>query len=97
MPRERRLDVEWDVSQKMPHAATLNIITVDRPMMLAELSKTVGKMNVNITRAEARTTKEDRGHIKLEVAVSDVSQLRTVMRGIERIQGVISVERTASG
>lgn len=96
LPRERRIDVEWDISQKMPHAAMLNIITVDRPMMLAELSKTVGKMNVNITRAEARTTREDRGHIMLEVAVSDVGQLRTVMRGIERIQGVISVERTSS-
>ena len=96
LPRERRLDVQWDVQQKMPHAAQLEIITVDRPMMLAELSKTVGKMNVNITRAEARTTREDRGFITLEVAVQDVGQLRSVMRGIERLQGVISVERTAS-
>ncbi|MCO4772418.1 MAG: bifunctional (p)ppGpp synthetase/guanosine-3',5'-bis(diphosphate) 3'-pyrophosphohydrolase [Deltaproteobacteria bacterium] len=96
LPRERRLDVEWDVQQKIPHAAMLEIITVDRPMMLAELSKTVGKMNVNITRAEARTTREDRGFITLEVAVSDVNQLRSVMRGIERLQGVISVSRTAN-
>ncbi len=96
LPRERRVEVEWDVSQKMPHAAMLNIITVDRPMMLAELSKTVGKMNVNISRIEARTTREDRGHIMLEVAVNDVGQLRSVMRGIERLQGVISVQRTAA-
>jgi len=96
LPRERRIDVEWDVSQKMPHAANLNIITVDRPMMLAELSKTVGKMNVNITRLEARTTREERGHIMLELAVNDVGQLRSVMRGIEKLQGVISVQRTAN-
>lgn len=95
LPRERRVNVEWDLDQKVPHAAQITIITVDRPMMLAELSKTIGKMNVNITRAEARTTREDRGHITLEVAVSDTNQLRNVMRGIERLQGVISVEREA--
>ena len=96
LPRERRLDVQWDSKTKIPHAAQLDIITVDRPLMLAELTKTVGKMNVNITRAEARTTREDRGFITLEVAVQDVGQLRNVMRGIERLQGVISVERTAA-
>lgn len=96
LPRERRLDVQWDGKTKIPHAAQLNIITVDRPLMLAELTKTVGKMNVNITRAEARTTREDRGFITLEVAVQDVGQLRNVMRGIERLHGVISVERTAA-
>lgn len=95
LPKERRVDVEWDANRQMPHAAQLNIVTVDRPMMLAELTKTVGKMSVNITRAEARTTRTDRGHIMLEVAVSDVGQLRSVMRGIERINGVISVERQA--
>ena len=95
LPRERRVNVEWDAETKIPHAAQITIITVDRPMMLADLSKTIGKMNVNITRAEARTTREERGHIVLEVAVSDTNQLRNVMRGIERLQGVISVEREA--
>ena len=95
LPRERRVNVEWATDTKIPHAAKITIITVDRPMMLAELSKTIGKMNVNITRAEARTTREDRGHITLEVAVADTNQLRNVMRGIEKLQGVISVERAA--
>jgi (p)ppGpp synthase/HD superfamily hydrolase len=54
-------------------------------------------MNVNITKAEARTTREDRGHITLEVAVSDVHQLRSVMKGIEGIKGVISVDRIRAG
>ena len=62
-------------------------------MILAELTRAIGKMNVNITGADVKTTRADRGLITLDVAVSDASQLRSVMSGIERIRGVISVDR----
>ncbi len=97
LPPERRVEVEWDVAHKVPHQARIHVITVDRPMMLAELTKAIGKMNVNITKADIRTTKEDRGHITLDVAVSDASQLRSMMSSLERLKGVISVDRVRVG
>jgi GTP pyrophosphokinase len=93
LPRERRIEVEWDTSHKVPHAARIRVVTVDRPMMLADLTRAIGKMNVNITSAEARTTREERGHIMLEVAVTDAAQLRQVMSDLTRLKGVISVDR----
>jgi GTP pyrophosphokinase len=97
LPRERRVEVQWDMSHKMSHKARLHVITVDRPMILAKLSEVIGKMNVNITNLEARTTREERGVITLEVAVEDASQLKSVMAGVMRVKGVISVDRVRMG
>jgi GTP pyrophosphokinase len=97
LPVERRVDVEWDAGQKVPHQARIHIITVDRPLMLADITKAIGKMNVSITGADIRTTKDDRGEITLDVAVSDRTQLRNLMNGLERVKGVISVDRVRMG
>ena len=97
LPKERRVEVEWDAGNKVPHQARIHILTVDRPMMLAELTKAIGKMNVNITGADIRTTKDDRGEIILDVAVNDRTQLRHMMNSLERLKGVISVDRVRMG
>ena len=97
LPRERRVEVQWDTSLKMPHKARLHVVTVDRPMILARLSEVIGKMEVNITHLEARTTREDRGVITLEVAVENAGQLKSVMAGVMRVKGVISVDRVRLG
>jgi len=94
---ERRVEVEWDTAYKAPHQARIHVVTVDRPMMLAELTKAIGKLNVNITSADIRTTKEDRGLITLDVAVNDATQLRQMMSHLERLKGVISVDRVRVG
>jgi len=97
LPPERRVNVEWSDSQKGgQHSAQLHLITVDRPMMLAELTRAIGKMNVNISRAEARTNRKERAQIVLEVSVNDARQLQNVMTALGKLRGVISVDRTAS-
>ena len=97
LPPERRVSVQWDMSHKMPHKARLYVVTVDRPLILAKLSEVIGKMDVNITHLDARTTREDRGVITLEVAVEDAGQLKNVMAGVLRVKGVISVDRARLG
>jgi len=96
LPLERRVDVEWSGSQKGQHSAHLHLVTVDRPMMLAELTRAIGKMNVNISRAEARTNRRERAQILLEVSVSDAAQLQNLMGALSKLRGVISVDRTAT-
>jgi GTP pyrophosphokinase len=93
---ERRVDVEWSGEQKGQHSAHLHLVTVDRPMMLAELTQAIGKMNVNISRAEARTNRKERAQILLEVSVSDARQLQNLMGALSKLSGVISVDRAAT-
>jgi len=96
LPAERRVDVEWSGAQKGQHSAHLHLVTVDRPMMLAELTQAIGKMNVNISRAEARTNRKERAQILLEVSVSDAGQLQNLMGALSKLSGVISVDRAAT-
>jgi guanosine-3',5'-bis(diphosphate) 3'-pyrophosphohydrolase len=97
LPRERRVDVEWDADYVAPHAARIHVITVDRPMLLADVTKAIGNMNVNIQKADVRTTETDRGHITLDVAVNDTKQLRLLINSLSRLKGVISVDRVRAG
>lgn len=97
LPVERRVDVEWDAEHVAPHAARIHVVTVDRPMLLADVTKAIGNMNVNIRKADVRTTETDRGHITLDVAVNDTNQLRLLINNLSRLKGVISVDRVRAG
>ncbi len=90
---ERRVDVQWDVKGDFKRPVTLRILTADRPGLLADISNTFSKKGVNISQANCRATGDDRAVNTFEVTISDLKQLTELMRTIERLSGVYSVER----
>jgi len=90
---ERRVDVSWDVRGDFKRPVTLRVLTADRPGLLADISNTFSKKGVNISQANCRATGDDRAVNTFEVTISDLKQLTDVMKAIERINGVTSVER----
>jgi guanosine-3',5'-bis(diphosphate) 3'-pyrophosphohydrolase len=90
---ERRVDVSWDVRGDFKRPVTLRVLTADRPGLLADISNTFSKKGVNISQANCRATGDDRAVNHFEVVISDLKQLTDLMRSIERLQGVYSVER----
>ncbi|MDC0707400.1 bifunctional (p)ppGpp synthetase/guanosine-3',5'-bis(diphosphate) 3'-pyrophosphohydrolase [Stigmatella sp. ncwal1] len=90
---ERRVDVAWDIRGEYKRPVTLRILTADRPGMLSDITNTFSKKGVNISQANCRATGDDRAVNTFEVTISDLKQLTELMRSIERIQGVQSVER----
>jgi guanosine-3',5'-bis(diphosphate) 3'-pyrophosphohydrolase len=90
---ERRVDVSWDVRGDFKRPVTLRVLTADRPGLLADISNTFSKKGVNISQANCRATGDDRAVNTFEVTISDLKQLTDLMRTIERLQGVHSVER----
>jgi guanosine-3',5'-bis(diphosphate) 3'-pyrophosphohydrolase len=90
---ERRVDVTWDVRGSFKRPVTLRVLTADRPGLLADISNTFSKKGVNISQANCRATGDDRAVNTFEVVISDLKQLTELMRSIERLQGVYSVER----
>ena len=74
-------------------AETVRVLTADRPGLLADISQTFSKKGVNISQANCRATGDDRAVNTFEVTISDLKQLTDVIRSIERLQGVFSVER----
>src|SRR5499433_2479671 len=90
---ERRVDVAWDVRGDYKRAVTLRVLTADRPGLLADMSNIFSKKGVNISQANCRVTGDDRAVNTFEVTISDLKQLTDVMKTIERLNGVYSVER----
>jgi GTP diphosphokinase / guanosine-3',5'-bis(diphosphate) 3'-diphosphatase len=90
---ERRVDVAWDVRGDLKRPVSLRVITSDRPGILARISQTFSEAGVNISQASCRTTPGERAVNDFEVTVGDIKQLNSVIRSIERIDGVQSVQR----
>ncbi len=90
---ERRIDVQWDVRGDFKRPVTLRVLTADRPGLLADISNTFSKKGVNISQANCRATGDDRAVNTFEVTISDLKQLTELMRTIESLSGVYSVER----
>jgi len=90
---ERRIDVQWDVRGEFKRPVTLRVLTADRPGLLADISNTFSKRGVNISQANCRATGDDRAVNTFEVIITDLKQLTELMRTIERLNGVYSVER----
>jgi GTP pyrophosphokinase len=88
----RRVDVTWDVKGDVKRPVSVKVVTSDRPGMLAKVSQTFSEAGINIANANVRGH-GDRAVLSFEVSVQDLKQLTSVMRSIERIDGVHSVER----
>ena len=91
---ERRVEVSWDVKGDLKRPVSLRVVTTDRPGILAKISQKFSEAGVNISQASCRTmTPGERAVNDFEVTIGDLTQLKAVMRSIERLDGVTSVER----
>ena len=90
----RRGDVSWDTNARaVKRPVSIRVMTDDRPGVLAQISKTISEAGMNISQATCRTTGIGRAVNTFEMAIGDLKQLRGVMRAIEALEGVLSVER----
>jgi len=90
---DRRVDVAWDARPDVRRPAGLKVITDDRAGVLAAISKVISAAGVSIQQAVCKTIGPQRAVNEFEVTVGDLKQLKDVMRSIERVEGVQSVER----
>jgi GTP pyrophosphokinase len=90
---DRRIEVSWDQRSDYKRPVTLRVLTVDRPGLLADMSQIFSRKGVNISQANCRATGDDRAVNTFEVTISDLKQLTELMRSIEVLTGVYSVER----
>ncbi|MDP3939985.1 MAG: bifunctional (p)ppGpp synthetase/guanosine-3',5'-bis(diphosphate) 3'-pyrophosphohydrolase [Deltaproteobacteria bacterium] len=93
---ERRVDVEWNQEEGLLHPVKIRIVSVDAPGILALLSKTLSAADLNISHARITTTRDQKAVNTFEFAVTNLTHLNRVIKQIEKIQGVISVERLST-
>ncbi len=93
---ERRIPVEWDArDQSTQHTGGIKVVCVDRPGLLANITKTCTDAGINISAANVQVVEDDKAECDLEIGITDVDELRGLIRRLEKIRGVISVNRVA--
>jgi GTP pyrophosphokinase len=91
---QRRVDVAWDVRGDLRRPVSIRVVTTDKPGILAKISQIFSEAGMNISQASCRTTAPgERAVNEFEVTVGDLKQLTSVIRSIERVEGVQTVQR----
>jgi len=89
----RRVDVSWASSAKVELPVSMRVVTSDRPGILANVSTTFMQAGVNIAEANCRTSPDGTAVNVFQFTVGDVSKLKSLMRVIRGLDGVMAVER----
>ncbi|MFA6033136.1 MAG: bifunctional (p)ppGpp synthetase/guanosine-3',5'-bis(diphosphate) 3'-pyrophosphohydrolase [Myxococcota bacterium] len=92
---ERRVDVAWNLRDKVIRPICLRVITVDKPGVLAGISKAFSEHNINISEANCKVTEGQGATHLFTVGINDLDQLRAMMNSLMRLEGVTRVERVA--
>lgn len=95
---ERLLEVEWDgVSANGQHderrVARLRIIARNQQGILAELTSAFTERRLDISEARARVRHDGMAVCTFEVVVRNAQQLYDGIRAIQKVDGVVSVDR----
>ncbi len=91
---ERKIDVEWDLATKtLRHHIKLKVVGRDKLGLSVEMSRVFTSHSVNISQVHIYTTKDKKAIGIFEIEITDLEQLQTVMKAMQAVEGVISVER----
>jgi GTP pyrophosphokinase len=91
--QERLIDVEWDQKRKFAYPVKIEVASVDKKGILAEISASISTAEANISNANARTIEDQKAVSTFELEVNNLKHLKNVIRSIEKIKGVIKVSR----
>jgi len=90
---ERRVEISWDSKAKINRAVQLRVTTANRPGILATVGQTFSGQGINISEANCRASDDGKAISIFTFDCSDLSQLKTVMRALQKVEGVVGVDR----
>jgi GTP pyrophosphokinase len=90
---ERRIDVQWDEEAEVSRRIKIRVLSKDQPGILAKISKSISAAGINISDARITTDADRQAVLGFQLLVGDVRTLNAVMKEIEKVRGVLSVER----
>ncbi|MFL5540272.1 MAG: RelA/SpoT family protein [Longimicrobiaceae bacterium] len=89
---ERRVDIEWDVTDSDRFFVRLVMEGTDRRGLMAEVASAISGTNTNIKSAEMKA--DERGMLgEFVVEVENLTHLNRVIGAVKKIKGVVKVER----
>ena len=86
-----------DEKETFSRPISIRVTTDDREGMLADLSAVFSKHGVNISEANCRADRSGHAVNTFKCGILDLDQLRKVVKTLESVKGVHSVERARAG
>jgi GTP pyrophosphokinase len=77
----------------MAYAIELEVVSDDRPGLLADLTSAISGEKSNIRRIEARTEESKKGYIAISLEASDLRHLEKIIGRVKGVPGVREVVR----
>ena len=90
---DRLVDVEWSGDDEATYAVKVQVLTVDKRGLLAELSAVLSTNNVNINHIDASATHEKQALFNFILEIKNKQQLDMTLKKLSQISGVIEVRR----
>ncbi len=91
--RERQVAVAWDPNAKINRQVQLKVTTANRPGILATVGQTFHGAGINLSEAACRAGEDGRAENLFTFLCADLAQLKTVMKRLGKVEGVVEVLR----
>jgi GTP pyrophosphokinase len=89
----RKIDIAWNAKIKSSGSVRIRVVSIDVPGLLAKITKVISNHHGNISQANIRTTKDKKAINTFEVNIEDTDHLFSIIKDLEKINGIISAER----
>jgi GTP pyrophosphokinase len=89
----RLIPVTWDDTVKTSRRIRLQVLTSDRIGILAALTQCISNAGANIVTAQVNSSPHGKAVSSFEVNIESSNQLETITRAIEKLDGVIRIDR----
>jgi GTP pyrophosphokinase len=90
---ERRVEITWDSKARINRNVQLRVVAQNQPGILAHIGQTFMAQGINISEANCRASDDGRAVNLFSFIVQDLQQLKNVMKALQRVKGVVAVER----
>lgn len=89
----RKVDVTWDLKKDMTYPVRLKVLGDDRRGLLSDISSSMSDNKVNIIGVRATTHPDKTADSVYNIEIENSSQLQKLIKSIQKVKGVRSVER----
>jgi guanosine-3',5'-bis(diphosphate) 3'-pyrophosphohydrolase len=93
MDPERRVEITWDSKARINRSVQLRVVTANQPGILANVGQTFMAQGINISEANCRASDDGRAINLFSFVCQDLQQLKIVMKALQKVKGVVVVER----
>ncbi|MBC5582015.1 bifunctional (p)ppGpp synthetase/guanosine-3',5'-bis(diphosphate) 3'-pyrophosphohydrolase [Anaerofilum sp. BX8] len=90
----RWVNAYWADGVRESFKSTLEIIAVDRPSLIADVSAMIANMKVPIYAFTARQNADGRSSILVTIGINNIDHLGSVIAKLKKVRDVVSVTRT---